>query len=214
MADCERARHGLSTGRRDTTGNTYDSPARPSPNHPLRPRRRPPTTNIDNPNARAVLSVCRHGAAHHPKPPSRNSIGAPARKKYPGSSPVESVPKGCISRCHAAHVQIPDNRRADERTGFREDGWVFPRGVSAKVGMTARWGRADAARVARCGAKFSRHPPPYPSTSPLITFSRTTWPSKTLNTLRTACWPMRSRDSSVTPAMCGALMTFGSLNSG
>src|SRR5262249_60223596 len=49
------------------------------------------------------------------------------------------------------------------------------------------------------------------NTSGLIAFSRLGLPSSTLRRLRTAVMAMRSTDSRVTPATCGATSTFGSL---
>jgi len=45
-------------------------------------------------------------------------------------------------------------------------------------------------------------------------FSALGVPSSTPRMLRIVCAPIRSTDSAVTPAMCGALITFGSLSSG
>ena len=56
--------------------------------------------------------------------------------------------------------------------------------------------------------------PTYPSTSGLITLAAIGLPSNTLSTLSADCRPMRSTDSVVTPAMCGATMTLGSLSNG
>ena len=99
-----------------------------------------------------------------------------------------------MSQWHNRFRECPDGAVTDSAT------------VLCPVPLTRR--RCAAATSPRKRGEVSH------KTSGLMTFSTMGAPSITLSTFFTACTALRSIDSRVTPAMCGAVITLSSVSSG